>query len=69
MNRFYASSFENAEGTTYASVVDRHLYSHVYYRVDSLLAREFVKDYAKSLNASYKFIPGAHGNIIGGSEV
>jgi hypothetical protein len=70
VNRFYVSSVEMPNGDSYVSVVDTHVHSHVYYRIDSgPQAHEFVKDYAKSLNASYKFMPEPYGNIIGGSGI
>ena len=70
VNRFYVSSFEMPNGDMYVSVVDSHVHSHIYYRLDSgPQAHEFVADYAKSLNASYKFMPEPFGNIIGGSRM
>ncbi len=68
VNRFHVSSFD-LNGVLQASVIDTHLHSHVYYRPDSKEARKFVKDYAKSLNASYKYMPEPYGNIIGGSRI
>ena len=66
VNRFYVSAFESPNGDKNVSVVDRHIHSHIYHRLDSEEGRKFVKDYARSLNESYKYMPEPDRNISGG---